>query len=675
MTLNLPQRALPSGLFAGAGFAGVAALVGAGAVTSPATSVGLVVGMIFVVVAFRSLAAGVAMFTVITFFAQLGSGVSGVKVAGAVLVLSWLFSITNRVSRPPLLIREHPVIAWASIFFVGWAVISAAWAADPGVTISAALRLAQGVLLVFVVFSAISNRRQLGWVVGAFIAGAFVTALYGLAGGSSAETSTYADDASRLAGQIGDPNEFASTLVPALAFAAFMFASTRHALERLFLGVAVGVFALALFLTQSRGGLVAIAVVFVVTVFLAGPVRAKSIALILTVGALGVSYYTLVAPPEALQRVTHFASGGGAGRTDLWGIALRMFSDHPVNGVGAGNFQIVEPRYAQANVNLPRVDLVIDTPKVTHNTYLHVLTELGIVGFLAFAVLIVGALAAARRSIRALARVPGEFELEVLARGMLVGVIGILVAFTFISAQYEKQLWLLLGLLVALTTVARRSEPAPAVATAGDRWELGLAEEPDYDSHVSEQLVDRLEARMAERMEELLGEQQRLARRQAALAARENELRARLERAGTVEQVAPAAAPDPGLDERIAVVTSREQTIARYAAQLKERERELDRRAAELDARERALEAAPRAVAAAVVAQAPAPAVPRPTAPGGSYNLAELERAVQRHAAEYPGRLEDWESYIFFLRDYAEPDGSLAPSFDALVEDVFAEIV
>jgi hypothetical protein len=34
---------------------------------------------------------------------------------------------------------------------------------------------------------------------------------------------------------------------------------------------------------------------------------------------------------------------------------------------------------------------------------------------------------------------------------------GMLAAYTFISAQYEKQLWLLLGLTAALGTIAARS--------------------------------------------------------------------------------------------------------------------------------------------------------------------------------------------------------------------------
>jgi hypothetical protein len=57
--------------------------------------------------------------------------------------------------------------------------------------------------------------------------------------------------------------------------------------------------------------------------------------------------------------------------------------------------------------------------------------------------------------------------MEALARGFLVGILGMLAAFVFISAQYEKQLWLLLAVAAALLTVARRSAAVEETAPTG----------------------------------------------------------------------------------------------------------------------------------------------------------------------------------------------------------------
>jgi O-antigen ligase len=189
-------------------------------------------------------------------------------------------------------------------------------------------------------------------------------------------------------------------------------------------------------------------------VALAGPVRARAVTMALAVSGLALVYFVLIAPPQILDRVTQFDTGGGSGRTDLWSVALAITENHPLAGIGAGNFTLVEPSYAFGDRNLPRFDLVVDTPLVVHNTYLNVLVELGVVGFILFGALIAGAFVVAFRAVGAFARA-GDWEMEILARGLVIGTIGMLAAFFFLSAQYEKQLPLLLGILTALATLGR----------------------------------------------------------------------------------------------------------------------------------------------------------------------------------------------------------------------------
>jgi O-antigen ligase len=198
----------------------------------------------------------------------------------------------------------------------------------------------------------------------------------------------------------------------------------------------------------------------------AGSARPRLVALIFSIGALAVTYFTLLAPPEQLSRITSFDAGGGTGRPDLWAISIVMFKDHPVVGVGAGNFVVVEPRYATRDIDLRRVDLIVDTPKGAHNTYLHTLTELGTVGLLLLVAALLGCLRVIFRAVRALERA-GEPELGLLGRAVIVGIIGMLAAFAFISAAHREQLWLLLGVAVAFSNLARVvSGPAEAANAA-----------------------------------------------------------------------------------------------------------------------------------------------------------------------------------------------------------------
>jgi hypothetical protein len=72
------------------------------------------------------------------------------------------------------------------------------------------------------------------------------------------------------------------------------------------------------------------------------------------------------------------------------------------------------------------------------------------------------------------------------------------------------------------------------------------------------------------------------------------------------------------------------------------------------------------------------PVVARVAAPSegaGSWNLNDLRRLVDLHATEFPDRLDEWGSYLFLLRDYADVHGRIPAQFDWLIEDTFRELL
>src|SRR5207237_2274267 len=104
-------------------------------------------------------------------------------------------------------------------------------------------------------------------------------------------------------------------------------------------------------------------------------------------------------------------------------------------------------------------DLVLDETHVVHNTYLELLAELGPIGLGCFLALVGASLGLGWRAVRAFART-GRTDLELIGRGVLVGLCGMLAASVFLSAEYEKQLWLLLGFAAALAGLAEASPSA-----------------------------------------------------------------------------------------------------------------------------------------------------------------------------------------------------------------------
>ncbi|MGH8637521.1 MAG: O-antigen ligase family protein, partial [Burkholderiales bacterium] len=454
--------------------AALAAAVGMAAVVSPVLAVAAVAALLFMGSALRSLAAGVALFTLLVFFTRIpalsGSDVTLVRLAGGLLAVLWFIRVARRGSDTPVLLREHPAVAYTAMAFFAWTAASMLWATDVAVARYNSFQFLQAIVLFFVVFSAVNTRRHLWWVVVAFVVGATLSAFTGLIGYTTPER--YALSPGRLTGGIRDANELAAILVPALALAIFGAAAARARAVRWLLVVCALVTAFGLFRTESRGGLVALFVMFVVALVLAGPIRARAVAMMGAAIGAGIVYYTAFAPPEALARVTTFREGGGSGRTDIWTIAMEVWRDNPILGVGAGNFEEVESLYTVRDVAIERLDLVVDRATVAHNTYLHIVAELGLVGLALFAGLIVSTFVIAWGGVARL-REAGDVEMELLARGLMIGTIGMLTAFFFISGQNLKQIPLLLGTLAALSSIGRLRASQRA-ASPGSTGALGL---------------------------------------------------------------------------------------------------------------------------------------------------------------------------------------------------------
>jgi len=190
---------------------------------------------------------------------------------------------------------------------------------------------------------------------------------------------------------------------------------------------------------------------------------------------------------------------------------------------------------------------------------------------------------------------------------------------------------------------------------------------PEYSRGMSERAVQAL----VERLEK------RLAARESALVARERDLQAKIDELRSLEAQRRSAAAPP-TDGAVTREVSRRET------ELDERERALVERVAAVTRRELAVARAaaqtarPPAPPAAPAGPEPVPAPP-PVQPAGAvsgaFTLDALERLVAAGGAAHPERRDEWESTLFFLRDYAEPDGRLPGSFDWLVQETFAPLL
>jgi putative inorganic carbon (HCO3(-)) transporter len=430
------------------GAAALAAVVLAGgAVYSPRYAVIALAAAALACLAFWRLALAVAVFTVLTFPehlpGSLGIGATVAKPLGLVLALAWIATVVERRGSLQLLVRDSPVLFWTFTALVAFSATSAVWAPNSSLLAHDLGRLLQMALLLFVVYTASSTSTAFRTIIWAFLVGSVVTAAYSIATGAYAA-------GGRLAG-LFDPNYFAAELIPAILVSGFLLLGGASRRTRLGAGVVLAFDGVAVILTQSRGGVSGLAVALLAAVVVAGRLRPRVLAAVLVVAAMGVGYY-------AAGAGSHLRAHSSSGRVDEWHVALRVFADHPLHGVGLGNYTAVEPSYATRSIDLNYVRYIVDFRQVVHNSYLEVAAELGVVGLLLF----VGFLGATVvRAGRALVRdATPAGDLELYARGLLAGVIGMLIAYVFLSAQYEKQLWLVLGLLASVPALVRRVAPS-----------------------------------------------------------------------------------------------------------------------------------------------------------------------------------------------------------------------
>ena len=428
-----------------------AAMLGVLAAVQPLLAVGVAGGIVFVYIVFANLAMGLAVLGLLSFLEILpqSGALSLAKGAGLVLALAWIARVSMSGSDKPDFFADHPHLTWLMIAFIGWTALTLLWAEQTGPGLTSLARYAPNLLLLPIAYSAISSRRDLKLVLAAIVFGAILAATFGILQPPSLSLSD------RATGTVGDPNELAAALLVGLAVGAG-FAVARGSSWPLRLGglLAVPLCAAGIFLSVSRGGLIALGITLAAGTVASGRWRVAVTALFVTLVAGGVLYFTQVAPLPARERV--LTADGGSGRSEIWKVGLRIVRAHPVKGIGAGNFEHAAAHYVLQSGVIHASNLVFSSdPKAAHNTYLQILTEMGVLGLLLFLTVIIVCLGCALRAAN-LWMCQKDVTMEALARAVLLALIGLLVADFFISAEYSKLLWTLLGLCPAMLAIARR---------------------------------------------------------------------------------------------------------------------------------------------------------------------------------------------------------------------------
>lgn len=214
---------------------------------------------------------------------------------------------------------------------------------------------------------------------------------------------------------------------------------TRDTFTRTLCHVCFFFASIALLLTQSRGGLIAYVGILLLSAYLLPPTRSLRvswIALVMVSSVLGAVVAGLI-----FKRLSGVDTFTEVTRLAIWAGAALIFMAHPLAGVGYGNFKLVLAN----TIDVPE-GFMLDA----HNLYMELLAETGVLGFVAFMVLV---FTYVRRGLRMFRRSSNIMDV-VIGFTVVAGILGVMIhgAVDYLfhnSPQVAALFFLLLALLNA----------------------------------------------------------------------------------------------------------------------------------------------------------------------------------------------------------------------------------
>lgn len=441
---------------------GLAALFGVMAGVNPLYAVLAIVAALFVVVTLSDLVVGLCLFTVVTFLDSVPNAVgslSAVKLVGLLVFMSWLAGVAAGQSTGSFVAR-YPAFSGLCFALLVWVLLSALWSESLSAWWNDAQTWILNMALFPILFMALRRPRDLAWLFASFAAGALLSVAYGVLSGGTANVDGRLGGAGLGANIIGDLSSVAAILSATLAMQRDWSRGARGVFL-LFAALSV----VSVFLTASREAVLGLGMAIIIAPLVARRGRRLAVA----AGALGAAVSAIVLflafTPAQVRSHLFAPDPTGSGRTNIWEVGLRMVAAHPFRGIGAGNFSNTTIHYLFRPGALQYSSYIVDQPKVAHNIYLEVLAELGVVGLAMFLLLVGFCLLCALRSAREFARA-GDAPGELLARGLLLGLLAFLLADFFGSELLNKDLWLLLAASPALFAISRLRVTAGSRALA-----------------------------------------------------------------------------------------------------------------------------------------------------------------------------------------------------------------
>jgi len=343
--------------------------------------------------------------------------------------------------------RYTPVNSWIIVFLIIYA-LAAITSLSMLTSLKIAMLIISFILFYFVIVNSITTKKQLNVMMGLFVGVGLIVALYGIyqylfagtfASSSFVDKEMFKDISTRVSGTFDNPNVMGEYLLLVIPLALTYFFNQKTWFKKLIALGIVGIMAISLALTYSRGcylGLVACVGIFLLLI------NIKFI-LFLFAGVIAIPF---VLPASIMNRLTSIGNTNDSStsyRISIWKGALDMIKDYWYRPIGQGTvaFNSIYPLYSYSGVGAEH----------THNLFLQLLIETGILGFASF----VGIIFKFYQYLCNGIKIAKDKILSVNMIAFISGMSGFIVQSMFDNTWYNNRIVLIFWTFIALGVTAR----------------------------------------------------------------------------------------------------------------------------------------------------------------------------------------------------------------------------
>ena len=370
--------------------------------------------------------------------------------------------------------------------FIIICVLSLIWSDSPFISLKELPLFLSGPLLYFVIVNNIYNERQINRIIGAVIIVGALFGIYGILQYNGIDFSFWIGNYGRgkVFGLFGNAGYFAEYLMLTLPIAVSLFLVSKNKMIKLLFLIGILAISSSIVFTFTRTPYLSIVISFIFMLFLFLISRGKELIkenkkIFIVIFLVIIIIISLIVVPNPLNKpgtviskikdrasINQLTQGYEIKRrVATWKFTTLLIKDHPLLGSGIGSFKYNSLRYQakffdQGN---NRTIYPYGIAGKTHNEYLQLAAELGIIGLIIFIWLM---FVYFYYGLKILKR-----EKERYKQGVIIGLMGSVMAFLIDSIFWfplhhsftSSLFWLCLGLLVVMglkeDTAVYKSEP------------------------------------------------------------------------------------------------------------------------------------------------------------------------------------------------------------------------